>query len=431
MTRISTKSGAPPSERTRTALPRTQLLAWGLVCLAAVGFSFLGVLDVRRGGAAALVEDLFAGVLLVVFFVALGTLLALRQPANPIGWLLTTGGLAWLAGGLAESVTRNGLADSATPTAGTLIAANVNDSSWVIGVLFSVGLPLLLFPDGRTRSPRWRWLLRIMILGTAVMFGSSMASVGPTPNPVDPAIPLSNPWGIERLAAVTDTAQGVGVAVLLFSTLAALIGIALRFRSAVGIERQQLRWVRAGAILAVASMFIVWMVGVLGTGSVAVGEALAHVPTGVLDALVVVGIACVPASFTVAILRYRLYDLDRIVSRTVSYAAVTGMLVGTYVVVVTTVSRLTPGGSSLAVAASTLAVAALFQPLRRRMQDLVDRRFNRSRYDAARTVEAFRTRLRSQVDLDTVRADLLTVTRDTMQPTAAALWLRPPEGASP
>jgi hypothetical protein len=210
-----------------------------------------------------------------------------------------------------------------------------------------------------------------------------------------------------------------------------MIGIALRFRSTSGIERQQLRWVRAGAILAVASMFLVYVPGVVATKVVAVNDAIAHVSTGVFDALVVVGIACVPASFTVAILRYRLYDLDRIVSRTVSYAAVTGLLLATYVVVVTTVSRLTPGGSSLAVAASTLAVAALFQPVRRRMQDLVDRRFNRSRYDAARTVEAFRTRLRSQVDLDTVRADLLTVTRDTMQPTAAALWLRPPDGARP
>ena len=424
MTTISTSSG---STRSRT---RSRLVAWGLLGLAAVGFAFLGILDVRLAGVAALAENLWAGIFLVLFFVALGTLLALRQPANPIGWLLTIGGLTWLLGGMAESLARAGLA-AATPTTGTLVAASVNDSSWVIGVLFSVGLPLLLFPDGRTRSRRWRWLLRLMVLGTVVAFAASMASVDPVPSPVDTAIPLRNPWGIERLAVVTDRAAAVGVAVLLFSTLAALAGIAVRFRSATGIERQQLRWVRAGAILAVASMFIVYLVGVIATKVVAVNDATAQVPRGVFDALVTLGIACVPASFTVAILRYRLYDLDRIVSRTVSYAAVTGLLLATYVVVVTTVSRLTPGGSSLAVAASTLAVAALFQPLRRRMQDLVDRRFNRSRYDAARTVEAFRTRLRSQVDLDAARADLLAVTRDTMQPTAAALWLRPPDGASP
>ena len=431
MIATSTRSGATPIEKTQAASPRAQLLAWGLVALTTASSVVLGALDVQRGGVAVLGDDIVSAILLVGFFVALGTVLSLRQPANPIGWLLTTGGLAWLAGGLAESVARYGLAGTATPSAGTLIAANISDSSWVIGVLFSVGLPLLLFPDGRTRSRGWRWVLRVMVLGTAVMFAASMVSVGPTPNPVDGAAPLPNPWGIDGLAAATELAQLAGVAVLLLTCLIALIGIALRFRSAVGIERQQLRWVRAGALLAVASMFTVFVGGLLATAPVAAGRALAEVPVGVFDALVIIGIACVPASFTVAILRYRLYDLDRIVSRTVSYAAVTGLLVVTYVLVVTTVSRLTPGGSSLAVAASTLAVAALFQPLRRRMQDLVDHRFNRSRYDAARTVEAFRTRLRSQVDLDTVRVDLLTVTRDTMQPTAAALWLRPPDGASP
>jgi len=422
---------AAPSEKRQTSTPRARLLAWALVTLAVVGFVVVGFVDLRRGGLAALGEDIVSGILLVGFFVALGTLLELRQPANIIGWLLTLGGLVWLAGGLAESLARYGLEHSATPTTVTLIAANFSDSSWTVAVLFSVGLPLLLFPDGRTRSRGWGWVLRLMVLGTCVMFTASMVSAGPTPNPVDPAAPLPNPWSVDGPAAVTDTVQLVGVAVLLLTCLVALIGIALRFRSADGIERQQLRWVRAGALVAVASMLIVFVGGLLATAPVAAGRAIAEVPVGLFDALVVIGIACVPASFTVAILRYRLYDLDRIVSRTVSYAAVTGLLVVTYVVVVTTVSRLTPGGSSLAVAASTLAVAALFQPLRRRMQDFVDRRFNRSRYDAARTVEAFRTRLRSQVDLDSVRADLLTVTRDTMQPTAAALWLRPPDGATP
>jgi hypothetical protein len=420
---------ATSGESAQTGPSRTRLAAWGLVGLAVVGFACLGVVDVRRAGVTALGEDIWAGILLVVFFVALGTLLALRQPANPIGWLLTTGGLSWLAGGFAESLAKGGLADGATPTTGTLIAASVNDSIWVVGVLFSVGLPLLLFPDGRTRSPAWRWLLRLMVLGTVVMVAGSMVSVEPVPSPENSAVLLPNPLGIERLAVVTDTAAAVGVAVLLFSTLLALVGIAVRFRSATGIERQQLRWVRAGAILAVASMLFVYLFGVVAVHVKAVNDAGARVPAGAFDALVVIGIACVPASFTVAILRYRLYDLDRIVSRTVSYAAVTGMLVTTYVVVVTTVSRLTPGEGSLAVATSTLAVAALFQPVRRRVQNLVDRRFNRSRYDAARTVEAFRTSLRSQVDLDTVRAHLLSVTRQTMQPTRAALWLRPPDRA--
>jgi hypothetical protein len=431
MSTISTNSPLTPSVKSQIASPRDRRLAWGLVALSAVGFLILGAVDARRGGLAALGEDIWAGILLVVFFVALGTLLSLRQPANPIGWLLTTGGLSWLAGGLAESLAKIGLVGSSPPSTGTLIAANINDSSWTIGVLFSVSLPLLLFPDGRTRSRGWRFVLWTMVVATAVMFVASMASTAPVPSPSDPDILLPNPWGIERLAAVTDTAAGLGVAVLLISTFAAMVGIAVRFRSATGVERQQLRWVEYGAILAVVSMLSVYLAGVAAVNVEAVDDAFGQVPTGVADAVVVIGIACVPASFTVAILRYRLYDLQRIVSRTVSYVAVTGLLLATYVAVVTTLSRLMPRGSSLAVAASTLAVAALFQPLRRRMQDVVDRRFNRSRYDADRTVEAFRTRLRSQVDLDTVRGDLLAITRDTMQPAAAALWLRPPDGATP
>jgi len=137
-------------------------------------------------------------------------------------------------------------------------------------------------------------------------------------------------------------------------------------------------------------------------------------------------LAGLPVAIGVAILRYRLYDIDRIVSRTVGYGVVTGLLVGVYVGLVTGVSRLTPGGSSLAVAASTLAVAALFQPVRRRVQSVVDRRFNRSRYDAARTIDAYSARLREQVDLDSVHRDLLAVVRGTMQPASVGLWLREP-----
>ena len=161
-------------------------------------------------------------------------------------------------------------------------------------------------------------------------------------------------------------------------------------------------------------------------------EALiaAHVAAWVPDgACLQVGIGSLPLSVAIAILRYRLYDLDRIISRTLSYAVVTGLLVAAYVGSVATVSRLIPSGSSVAVAASTLAVAAAFQPLRRRVQAAVDRQFNRSRYDAGRTVEAFSRSLREQVDLDVVRSDLLDVVHVTLQPSQAALWLRRPETA--
>jgi len=151
---------------------------------------------------------------------------------------------------------------------------------------------------------------------------------------------------------------------------------------------------------------------------------LLGLPELLINTLVVVGIGCVPLSITVAVLRFRLYDLDRVVSRTVTYGAVTGLLLAVYVGLVTAVSRLTPSGSSLAVASSTLAVAALFQPVRRRVQLAVDRRFNRARYDADRTVDVFRRRLREEVDLDAVRTELLAVAQQTLQPASSALWLR-------
>ena len=183
----------------------------------------------------------------------------------------------------------------------------------------------------------------------------------------------------------------------------------LRFRSSAGIERQQLRWVVAGAAGAV--------IGLLG-------GAFAPQRT-VVSSVLYAGVLCVPVAVAVAVLRYRLWDLDRLISRTLTYTLVTALLVVPYLLIVPATGRLAAGSGSLAVAAATLTAAALFQPLRRRVQDLVDRRFNRRRYDAARTVDAFATRLRDQVDLDALHIELLAVVDRTMQPTRASLWLRP------
>ncbi|MDQ6650069.1 MAG: hypothetical protein M3Z02_08145, partial [Actinomycetota bacterium] len=188
-----------------------------------------------------------------------------------------------------------------------------------------------------------------------------------------------------------------------------------RFHRARGTERAQVKWFAFGGLATI----------------VEIAGATALDLRGGLDALSqLVIVSTLPAAIGVAILRYRLYDIDRIVSRTVGYALVTGLLVVVYVSSVTVVTRLTPSGNSLAVAASTLAVAALFQPVRRRVQAGVDRRFNRSRYDAARTIDAFSARLREQVDLDTLASDLISVVRRTMQPASAGVWLRPVEGAT-
>jgi hypothetical protein len=192
--------------------------------------------------------------------------------------------------------------------------------------------------------------------------------------------------------------------------------VVLRFRSSRGVERQQMRWVAAGAAGAVALLLL----GVPG-GLELLPSATANT---VLSNLVYPALLCPPVAIGVAVLRYRLWDLDRLVSRTVTYTLVTGLLVVPYLLILPAATRMAGDAGSLAVAATTLAAAAAFSPLRRRVQAVVDRRFNRRRYDAARTVAGFAARLRDQVDLDALSAELLAVVDQTMQPTRASLWLR-------
>ena len=229
-------------------------------------------------------------------------------------------------------------------------------------------------------------------------------------------LPIANPFGLAGPAgAVAGLVAGVGNLLWVATMVASLACVVVRFRSSRGVERQQLRWVAAGAAAAVA--------GLLGGAAVPQGSVL----SGVLYSSVLF----IPLAVAVAVLRYRLWDLDRLVSRTVTYALVTALLVVPYLLIVPAAGRLVGGSGSLAVAAATLAAAAVFQPLRRRVQALVDRRFNRRRYDAARTVDRFAAHLRDQVDLDALRAELLAVVDQTMQPVGASLWLRPPAATRP
>jgi hypothetical protein len=233
------------------------------------------------------------------------------------------------------------------------------------------------------------------------------------------ATSIANPFALAGPAGTVATVLfDAGLGLHAASAVAALVSLVLRFRASRGVERQQLRWVAAGGAAAVA--------GLLPTILVGLGIA-----PRVNDLVVYPAVLCVPVAVAVAVLRYRLWDLDRLVSRTVTYALVTGLLVLPYLLAVPAAGRLAAGTGSLGVAAATLAAAAVFQPLRRRVQALVDRRFNRRRYDAARTLDRFAARLRDQVDLDALRAELLVVVDQTMQPTQASLWLRPPAATRP
>jgi hypothetical protein len=290
------------------------------------------------------------------------------------------------------------------PLAAELTAA-FGEYAWAPAIALGVTLPFLLLPDGRLRSRRWR------VVVVASLAGSTLALVGGSLSPTPlTETPMDNPIALAGVAGTVATVVGNLGSLLHTACLpVALVCVVLRFRASRGVERQQLRWVAAGAAGAVAGLL---------AGTFLPQQTLI---SGVLYAMVL----CVPVAVAVAVLRYRLWDLDRLVSRTVTYAVVTALLVVPYLLIVPTASKLVEGAGSLAVAAATLATAALFQPLRRRVQDLVDRRFNRRRYDAARTLERFAARLRDQVDLDALHAELLAVVDHTMQPAAAALWLRP------
>jgi hypothetical protein len=234
---------------------------------------------------------------------------------------------------------------------------------WAPAVALGITLPALLLPDGRLRSRRWRLVAATAVAGPVMFVGGAVAIPGPSS---DTPVPFENPLGLPGPAgAVARAVAFAGLGLHAVSLLAALACVALRFRAARGVERQQLRWVAAGAAVAV-----VVLLPLPGKARLA-------------DAATPLALLCVPVS--VAVLRYRLWKLDRLVSRTVTYALVTGLLVLPSLIIVPAAGHLAHGSGTLGVAAATLAAAATFQPLRRRVQDLVDRRFNRRRYDAART----------------------------------------------
>jgi hypothetical protein len=338
-------------------------------------------------------------------YATVGLVLGLRRPANPIGWLYAAAGVAWSLSIPGDIWVPQLLADHGPLTPAAQLSAVFGEYNWAPATVLGVILPALLVPDGRLRSRRWRPVAAAAVaVGVLVPVGSALAPV----ELEDTGI--ANPFALPGAAGdLAEAVGGLSTLLWLVILVVSLACVVLRFRSSTGIERQQLRWVVAGAAGAVAGLL---------------GGALAPQRT-VVSSILYAGVLCVPVAVAVAVLRYRLWDLDRLISRTLTYALVTALLVVPYLLIVPAAGRLAAGSGSLAVAAATLTAVALFQPLRRRVQDLVDRRFNRRRYDAARTVEHFAARLRDQVDLQALHGELLAVVDQTMQPTRASLWLRP------
>jgi hypothetical protein len=394
------------------------LAAWALWGVAILGVATVPWFDhlLRQASRPELTQlgaSTVASVLAAVVAATTGAVLAGRRPRHPVGWLLLALGLLVTASGVADGYARYGL--MARP--GALPAAR-----WVavyspatLGLAFvCVGFVLLLTPSGSLPSPRWRWWARLMAAAPVVFLVTQAVGPGLVIAPYDAII---DPVRVPALAGPVRAATAAAIAMAAGGVAAGAWSLVVRFRRARGVERQQLRWVAFAAALTVPPAAVVLVGAALGgTGAVLVVAA-----AGVCMALL-------PLAIGAAILRYRLYDLDRIISRTLAYGLLTVLLGLGYATVVLGLGRLLPEGSSLTVAAATLAVAAAFQPARRRIQAAVDRRFNRRRHDAARIIEGFGARLRDQVDLDTLTAELLAVVDQTMQPTTGSLWLRPPPG---
>jgi len=350
-------------------------------------------------------------------FAAAGFVVAWRKPGNPLGWILL-GTAVFLA--LSEDASYYAVADYRLRHGGLPLGwlALLTQPAWAPGVVL-FGLALLLFPDGRPPSPRLGWMVWVYA-AVAVCWISAAAAitvvalighriqVDPSGNLLllDDSVHSPSWWVVLSNAFVALAAA---------CWLVTLAAQALSYRRSSGERRQQLKWLLAGS--AIAFIGIVPVLVYSGSTSAYAGS------TPVELTVAVAGFAAVPLSIGVAVLKYGLFDIDRIISRTLAYAIVTGLLVGVYAGLVLLATRVLSFHTPVAVAASTLAAAALFDPLRRRVQRAVDRRFNRARYDADQTVAAFAERLKDAVDLDSVRDDLAGTVSRALEPAHVSVWV--------
>jgi hypothetical protein len=378
---------------------RAAWLAWSMGALS-TGLAVAAVVLAGRNGEspAELVLNHHAiGIVTAIGLAVLGALIAARQPRNPIGWLMSVGALFLGVFSFTQQYAPLAVAES---------LPGVDVTSWLAawtnlpGIAITIIFVFLLFPDGRLPSPRWRPVAWLMAAATVVPAAVLAARAWPVRGPELVLQSFEHP--------AVDGVFSTGFFLVLALSVVALAGLIVRFRRSTGVERQQIKWFAYGAMIGIP----------LG------------LPAEVPFWGPILELVQPPLMFTglgIGMFRYRLYDVDRLLNRTLVYGLLTVSLAAGYAAAVLLGGRVVSGGrtSSLVVAAATLAVAAAFQPLRRAIKEAVDRRFNRRRYDAARTIEAFAVHLRQQVDPEALRAELLAVVDQTVQPTQASLWLRP------
>ena len=396
-------------------------LVWSLygliTCLSTI-WSGVGLLsqDGSRN-ALYLVGEALISLAAPVVFAIVAALIVSRQPRNTLGWVLMVPVGLYVVGGPIASYIENLAPSSPEPTVPILLIVWFNNWNWLL-LIFPLLLILLLFPNGRPPTPAWRWV-GVAAIAWAALFVLLAAlpqqiNAGTMPNLV-----FDNPIGVLGKDTV-ERLVGVWIVGLLALAVACAVALFVRYRRANETEREQIRW-----LLYACAVFLVVYVGgfVSGLGGTA---SLGGNIWGVFFGLSVIAL---PAAIGIAILKYRLYDIDILINRTLVYGSLSAILVALYfggiVVLQRVLVLLTGQQSTLAIVASTLLIAALFTPLRRRIQSFIDRRFYRRKYDARKTLERFSARLRNETDLDALNTELVGVVRETMQPAHVSLWLRP------
>ena len=350
----------------------------------------------------------------VVSCALVGGVVASRRAANPVGWFLLGSAINFALQHFTSQYATYGLLTAPGSLPAARAMAWPQTFLWVPGVFLVLCFLPLYFPNGRLLSTRWQPILWIVVL-VSVM---SLVLAAFSPGEVGDDTPITNPLGIEALRPVVSLLDAVMLVLFPAIIFASAASLVVRFRYSVGDQRQQMKWLTYAA----AAMSVMLLLANLL-------DAADSALYGVVDILTSFVFAAIPVAVGIAVLKYRLYDIDRIINRTLVYGSLTATLVAIYFGGIVLLQRvliaLTGERSTLAVVASTLIIAALFNPLRRRIQAFIDRLFYRRKYDAAKTLEAFSAKLRDETDLDALNAELVGVVRETMQPEHVSVWLRP------
>jgi uncharacterized membrane protein YhdT len=409
----------------------TSWLAWSLAALSVVmfvGSAALWVLahstHVPRSLDADLTTDSLLGQALFLVFPLVGALIASRRPENPIGWLCLVDGLLWTTTNMLDY---HSLYVMASPGSVPfpVVLAGVNHWLWVPTVGLLGTYVFLLFPDGRLPSKRWRPLAWL----SGVVIASGSLGLMLSPGPLDMPRGIRNPFGLEAAPWVAVAAYAI-LPLLPLCMLASALSLVMRYRRSRGDVRQQIKWIAFAASL-VALTYLIAIVALFIHPSEIWFAAGLPLWLDLIEYAALLSITSVPIAIGFAVLKYRLYDIDLIINRTLVYGSLTGALALVYfggVTVTQALFRNITGQEQLpqlVIVASTLVIAALFNPLRRRIQSFIDRRFYRAKYDARKILEAFSVRLREETDLEALNEELVEVVRETMQPAHVSLWLRP------